>query len=324
MHQPKQNLQMMELGYLERLTLQLTAGASMLPDSIRDPHAQFVLSKQRSDGGWAGREGESDLYYTGFALRSLAILGLLTGNVADSASRFLMSRTVQQESIIDLLSLVYGASLIEASTEVNPLKSIEVDWKGRLSELLNSLRRNDGGFSRINTATIGSTYQTFLVTICLELLGHHLPSDDPCVAFLLGQRREDGGFLEVRVAKRSGANPTAAAIGALRTLNALNEDVAKQAAEFLVDLQSDEGGFQANTRMPLPDVLSTFTSCVTLWEADSLELVDTDRAWRYGFSMARENGGFAGFELDPAEDVEYTFYGLGLLSLLAPWQSSLS
>ena len=162
--------------------------------------------------------------------------------------------------------------------------------------------------------------ETIPVQKCLELVGHPLPADDPSVQFLLSQRRDDGGFLEVRVAKRSGTNPTAAAIGALRTLNALPESVAQDAAEFIAELQSDEGGFQANTRMPLPDLLSTFTSCVTLWEADSLEMVHTSRAWRYGLSMAREDGGFAGFELDPDKDVEYTFYGLGLLSLLAPWQ----
>ncbi|MEQ1825019.1 MAG: prenyltransferase/squalene oxidase repeat-containing protein [Pirellula sp.] len=313
-----------ELGYLERLTLQLTVGASMLPDAIRDPQADFILSRQRGDGGWAGREGESDLYYTGFALRTLAILGLLTGKVAESASRFLLSRTMKHESVIDLLSLIYGASLIEASTETNPLHAISMDWQLRISTMLNGLRRPDGGFSRIDSAALGSTYQTFLVAICLELLGYPLPKDDPSVAFLLSQRRDDGGFLEVRVAKRSGANPTAAAIGALRTLNALEENIAQQAAQFLVELQTDEGGFQANTRMPLPDVLSTFTSCVTLWETDSLELVDTTRAWRYAMSMARPDGGFAGFELDPAEDVEYTFYGLGLLSLIAPWQETLA
>jgi geranylgeranyl transferase type-2 subunit beta len=312
----------MELGYLERLTLQLTAGAAMLPDSIRAPHSRFVLDRQLPDGGWGGREGESDLYYTGFALRSLAIMGLLTGKVADQASQFLVSRTAQQESVIDLLSLIYGASLIEASTETNPLSKLTLDWQSRVSQLLTSLRRADGGFSRIETATVGSTYQTFLVTICLELLGHALPSDDPCIAFLLSQRRDDGGFLEVRVAKRSGSNPTAAAIGALRTLQALPPDVATTAADFLLDMQSDEGGFQANTRMPLPDLLSTFTSCVTLWECDALENADTQQAWMYGHSMARSTGGFAGFQLDPAEDVEYTFYGLGLLSLLAPWLTS--
>ncbi|HUP80343.1 MAG TPA: prenyltransferase/squalene oxidase repeat-containing protein [Pirellula sp.] len=311
---------MMEIGYLQRLTVQLTAGAAMLPDSVLDPHARFILSQQRRDGGWSGREGESDLYYSGFALRSLAILGLLTGEVANAAGRFLLSRTEKQESVIDLLSLVYGAALIEASTEKNPLDGVAVNWQGRVTDLLTSLRQRDGGFARTAQASLGSTYQTFLVAICLELMGHPLPMDDPSVAFLLSQRRDDGGFLEVRVAKRSGTNPTAAAIGALRTLNALPASIAKDAADFLVELQSDEGGFQANTRMPLPDLLSTFTSCVTLWETDSLERVDTTRAWRYGQSMARSGGGFAGFELDPSEDVEYTFYGLGLLSLLAPWQ----
>jgi hypothetical protein len=32
--------------------------------------------------------------------------------------------------------------------------------------------------------------------------------------------------------------------------------------------------------------------------------------------MQRTDGGFAGFELDPDRDIEYTFYGLGLLSML--------
>lgn len=312
-----------QLGYLERLTIQLTAGAAMLPDPIRNVHAQFVLQSQRADGGWAGREGNSDLYYTSFALRTLAIMGLLTGAVADSASKFLVARTEQHESIIDLLSLIYSAALIEASTEVNPLQSMSIDWRDRVSDLLRKLRKSDGGFARIESATVGSTYQTFLVVICMELLGHRLPKDDPSVSFLLSQRKSDGGFLEVRVAKRSGANPTAAAIGALRTLDALDEDVAQQAADFLSDLQSEDGGFQANTRIPLPDLLSTFTSCVTLWDVDSLELISTSQAWKYAMRMARPNGGFAGFELDPEQDVEYTFYGLGLLSLLAPWQESL-
>ena len=129
----------MELGYLQRLTLQLTAGAAMLPDDLRDTHSKFVLSHQRSDGGWSGREGDSDLYYSGFALRSLAILGLLTGEIAESASQFLLSRTEKQESVIDLLSLVYGAALIEASTERNPLDAVKVDWQHRVTTLLTSL-----------------------------------------------------------------------------------------------------------------------------------------------------------------------------------------
>ena len=309
----------MDFGYLERLTIQLTAGAAMLEDDIVKPHLEFVKRAQQSDGGWGGREGGSDLYYTSFALRSLAILGALTGEVAEKASAFLLAKTQSQESIIDLLSLVYGASLIEAATETNPLQGNRDLWQSRMQSMLHELRRSDGGFARTLEANVGSTYQTFLVAICLELMGYSLPSDDPCVGFLLSQRRTDGGFLEVRVAKRSGTNPTAAAIGALRTLGALSPEVSEGAADFLVNIQTDEGGFQANTRMPLPDLLSTFTACVTLWDLGFLEEVDTSAAFRYGESMSRREGGFAGFELDPAEDVEYTFYGLGLLSLLKPW-----
>jgi geranylgeranyl transferase type-2 subunit beta len=309
----------MELGYLERLTLQLTAGAAMLPDSIRDSQTNYLVQSQRLDGGWSGREGDSDLYYTSFALRSLAILGQLTGDLAERASGFLIAKTRQQESIIDLLSLVYSAALIEASTETNPLSKIAVDWRVNLESLLLKLRRADGGFARTEDASVSSTYQTFLVTICLELINHCLPHDDPCIDFLISQRRNDGGFLEVRVAKRSGTNPTAAAVGALRTLGALSKEIQDSAADFLLEIQTEEGGFQANTRMPLPDLLSTFTACVTLWDIEHLDQADVRGAYRYGLSMARETGGFSGFELDPAQDVEYTFYGLGLLSLLYPW-----
>ncbi|MFN7874695.1 MAG: prenyltransferase/squalene oxidase repeat-containing protein [Pirellula sp.] len=309
----------MEFGYLERLTIQLTAGAALLDDSLVKPHLDFVLRSQNQDGGWGGREGDSDLYYTSFALRSLAILGSLTGEVADRAGQFLLRKTQSQESIIDLLSLVYGAALIEAATETNPLHGNRDVWQSRMQSMLHQLRRSDGGFARTLEANVGSTYQTFLVAICLELMGYSLPVDDPCVDFLLAQRRADGGFLEVRVAKRSGTNPTAAAIGALRTLEALNQEVTEMAADFLVNIQTDEGGYQANTRMPLPDLLSTFTASVTLWDLGFLEESDIESAFRYGLSMARPTGGFAGFELDPAEDIEYTFYGLGLLSLLKPW-----
>jgi hypothetical protein len=37
--------------------------------------------------------------------------------------------------------------------------------------------------------------------------------------------------------------------------------------------------------------------------------------------MERPQGGFAGFAMDPAEDVEYTFYGLGAMALLAAARS---
>ncbi len=305
-----------KLGYLGRLMLRLTIGAAQLPAAIQQRHIDYVVSRQRQDGGWAGREGESDIYYTSFALRSLAILGLLDGEIADRCAGFLRTRMRSHETIVDLLSLVYSAKLIEAACGLNAFESAQSDWSERLATLLSDLRRDDGGFSKSREGQVGSTYQTFLIAICLELIEQPFPEPQAAVEFLLRQRQADGGFLEIRVGKRSGTNPTAAAIGALRVLRGLNTEIADSAAEFLADLQTAEGGFQANTRIPLPDLLSTFTACVTLAEVDELNAISLDGARQYAQSMQQPSGGFRGFEFDPAEDIEYTFYGLGTLALL--------
>src|SRR5689334_19943596 len=101
-------------NYLEELTLRLAAGIAELPEAVRARHAKYVLAAQRDDGGFAGREGGSDLYYTGFALRGLAMLGELYGPVAERAAAFLKSRLSGQESIVDFFSLIYGAELLNS------------------------------------------------------------------------------------------------------------------------------------------------------------------------------------------------------------------
>ena len=305
-----------EFNYLQRLTLRLTIGASQLDEACQQRHSSYILSRQHADGGWSGREGESDPYYTSFALRSLAILGLLEGPVAERASAFLQSRMNRHETLVDLLSLVYSAKLLEAACGIDAFRGTQTAWSERLGTLLESLRRGDGGYSKSFEGNVGSTYQTFLVLLCLELIEQPIPEPDRIAEFLLKQRQGDGGFLEIRVGKRSGTNPTAAAIGALIVLDRLTPELAQSVTEFLCDLQTDEGGWQANTRIPLPDLLSTFTACVTLADIDQLNAIDRERARRYALTMERSQGGFAGFEFDPAEDVEYTFYGLGLLALL--------
>ncbi|MCC6510468.1 MAG: terpene cyclase/mutase family protein [Pirellulaceae bacterium] len=306
----------LELTYLQRLTVRLTIGAAQLDPALQERHARFIVERQRSDGGWSGREGESDLYYTSFALRSLAILGLLEGSIAERAGAFLRSRLTAHETLVDLMSLVYSAKLLEAACGLDAFEGAQAAWAQRLALLLDRLRRDDGGYSKSFEGHVGSTYQTFLVLLCLELIEQPIPEPERIAKFLHKQRQADGGFLEVRVGKRSGTNPTAAGIGALQVLNQLTPEISQTAGQFLCDLQTDEGGWQANTRIPLPDLLSTFTACVTLADVEALEAIDRSAALRYGQSMQRRDGGFCGFEFDPSEDVEYTFYGLWLVSLL--------
>jgi geranylgeranyl transferase type-2 subunit beta len=302
--------------YLEELTLRLANGIAELPGETRERHARYLLAAQRPDGGFAGREGESDLYYTGFALRSLAILGELYGKPAEAAAAFLRSRMSGQESIVDFLSLMYGGYLLNTAAGIDIFAGQQANWRDAVAAALERLRRPDGGYSKGAEGIASSTYHTFLVLLCQELIGCQPVEPERIVAFLQSQHCPEGGFREIRASKRAGTNPTAAAIGALRILGALDNDVRGDTIEFLAEMQTDEGGLRANTRIPIADLLSTFTGLLTLADLGGLQEIDVSAVRRFAHSLDREEGGFHGAEWDSAHDVEYTFYGLATLGLL--------
>jgi geranylgeranyl transferase type-2 subunit beta len=303
--------------YLEELTLRLAAGIAGLPEEVRDRHAAYLLSSQRADGGFAGREGDSDLYYTGFGLRSLAVLGQLYGPPAQRAAAFLKDRLTGRESIVDFLSLIYGATLLDVSAGINIFAEIATDWRQAVAAALDQLRREDGGYAKGSEGTASSTYHTFLVLLCLELIEQPVPDPDSIVRFLLSQRSAEGGFREIRASKRAGTNPTAAAVAALRILGKLDEQSREATIDFLCDMQTDEGGLRANTRIPIADLLSTFTGALTLLDLGALDEIDGADVLRYVTSLELADGGFHGAAWDLAHDVEYTFYGLGCLALFS-------
>ena len=303
--------------YLENLTLRLAAGIAELPEELRGRHSRYLLAKQREDGGFAGREGGSDLYYTGFALRSLAMLGELYGRPAERAAAFLRSRLAGQESIVDFLSLVYGAALVESAAGIDVFAAADPNWRDAVAGALEKLRRSDGGYAKGAEGVASSTYHTFLVLLCQQLIGLEPKEPAGIVVFVHSQRCEEGGFREIRASKRAGTNPTAAAIGSLRILDALDEATRADTIEFLSEMQMDDGGLRANTRIPIADLLSTFTGLLTLQDLKAASEIDLDGVRRFAKSLELEDGGFRGAEWDPAHDVEYTFYGLGTLGLLA-------
>src|SRR5258708_18400908 len=102
--------------YLLRLGQRLSSGLAHLPAASRARHQAFVLSKQNADGGFAGREGGSDLYYTAFAVRSLAILNVLGEADCGQIAGFLRSCQRMQVTVIDLVSWLYCALVVQASS----------------------------------------------------------------------------------------------------------------------------------------------------------------------------------------------------------------
>ncbi len=309
-------------AYLTDLTVRLATGVAELPAGIRDAHSDFLLKQQREDGGFAGRMGESDLYYTGFALRSMAILGLLDGEPAERAARFIRQKMTGQETIVDFLSLLYGAALLRSAAGIDVFDHLAGGWKQKIGDHFETLRRDDGGYAKGPQGRASSTYHTFLVMLSHELL--ELPTPQPELAgrFILSRRHEEGGFLEMRVSKRAGTNPTAAAIGCLKILDMISPEIAEDTIDFLYDMQTGEGGLRANTRIPIADVLSTFTGLLTLEDLGGAQEIDLPAVHRFLTQLQQPDGGFQAAEWDQAEDVEYTFYGIGSLALLTRYAES--
>jgi geranylgeranyl transferase type-2 subunit beta len=305
------------MSYFADLMLRLAEGTGKLPGETLCRHGTFLTRAQQADGGFPGRRGASDLYYTSFAIRSLAMLGQLEESAAWRAADFLKSRLVQSGPGIDFLSLVVSAFLLDIAMGIDVFTEAGLDRRQSILGVIEQLRRDDGGYAKTDRGVQSSTYHTFLVLACKEMIGAPLERTAASIELIRARQREDGGFVEIGPMRQSGTNPTAAAIGGLRILGGLDEPLKAAAAGFLARMQTAEGGLRANSRIPAADLLSTFTGLAALDELGAAERIDLAGAWRFVQSLERPEGGFIAGAWDNAADVEYTFYGLGVLSLLS-------
>ncbi|MCH9653612.1 MAG: geranyl transferase [Planctomycetes bacterium] len=304
--------------YLVKLALRLAAGLEKMPPASLDKHRTFILSQQQADGGFAGREGGSDLYYTGFAVRSLGILGGIEKQACLDLSQFLKQFKLENLSTIDLLSWLYSALIIQASGGEDLLASAPEHWNTRVALNLERLRTSDGGYAKSDQGALGSTYHSFLVVLIYQMIGLEIPAKNDLIQFIFDRQRDDGGFVEITPMKRSGTNPTAAAVAILIILNAMDDELKEDVSDFLTQVKSSEGGFQANTRIPFADGLSTFTGLLTAQDLDLTSHFDQVNLMKFMTEWLEfPTGGFRGASWDEQADVEYTFYGLGVLALIS-------
>jgi geranylgeranyl transferase type-2 subunit beta len=313
------------VSYLTDLTLRLAYGASRIDPELRDVNRDWLRSQQRPDGGFAGRDGGSDPYYTAFGLRGLLIVDGIDDQVANQAAGFLTSKLDEPLGVVDRVSLVMAASILQLTHGLDLFEGRE-DAKRGIIDFLETHRSGDGGYAKMPGGVAGSTYQTFLNLLCFELLEHQVEGRDRIAKFLDSQRMIDGGFREIRVAKRAGVNPTAAGIGALKSLGILDPVHEEATIDFIADMATDEGGLSANDRISLADLLSSCTGMVTMSDLGATDRLELNRLGNYAQSMRRVDGGqkvggFHGFAFDQETDVEYTFYGLALVALVAAHQA---
>ena len=303
--------------YLVQLADRLTAGLKYLPVERRARHREFLLSKQNADGGFSGREGDSDLYYSSFAVRALQILGELTPETAARVLGYLKQFDWRTLGVIDLMNWLSMAAMVQLAGGEDALKVAPADWPEQIAARLETLRMADGGYAKGTEGATSSTYHTFLVVLTYQLLGKSAPRPNALAQFIYDRQRDDGGFVEIAPMKRSGTNPTAAACAILHMQGRVDAELREDIAAFLVDVRTDDSAFVANTRIPVADGLSTFTAVLTAQDIEVSALVDPPILRLFVEKhLELPAGGFRAAEWDNMADVEYTFYGLGILGLL--------
>ena len=217
---------------------------------------------------------------------------------------------------------------MKVSAGIDIFDNADPAWRENVAAFLNSLRREDGGYAKAPEGHAGSTYHTFLVVLVLELMEQEIPDPQSIVTFLESRRDPEGGWREIRASKRAGTNPSAAAVATLNLLRQhaseipqLDHDIKELTLDFLCEMQTDEGGLRANTRIPIADLLSSFTGGLTLMDLDSFDELDVPLLRKFVDSLQLPQGGFRAAVWDDAHDVEYSFYGLGCLALLSTAES---
>ncbi|MDG2359350.1 MAG: terpene cyclase/mutase family protein [Planctomycetaceae bacterium] len=303
--------------YLVRLAERLANGLSQMEEPRREQHRSFILSCQQSDGGFGGREGDSDLYYTSFAVRALGMLGGMTADEAKSIGAYLATYDWRGLGVIDLMNWLYTTLAVQVFGGGDLLENEDADWPEQIAQKLEKVRTADGGYAKSEEGAAGSTYHSFLVTLTYELLGKAPPRPNKLIQFIYDRQRDDGGFVEIAPMKNSGTNPTAAAVGLMSIVGGLDKELCEDIRDFLKETWSSEGAFQANKRIAFADGLSTFTGLLTVQDLNITNLASQAMIEQFiAYELEFPTGGFRGAAWDDQADVEYSFYGLGCLALI--------
>jgi prenyltransferase beta subunit len=279
-------------------------GGKALGDSaeaVRD----FLRRQLAPDGGFQGRDGRSDLYYTVFGLE--ASLALDIDIPRERIDEYLHGFTAGES--LDLVNL---ASLIRCRANMSDFAGREFDTGTRenMARRLSAYRSSDGGFNTAPGTERGSAYGGFLALGAWQDLGVSLPDADGVVESVVALQMPDGGYANESTMTASATPATAAAVC---VLHYLNRPVPSLAIRWLLEHAHPLGGFTAiscGADGGMPDLLSTATALHALSLVGVPTSVVREKHLDYLDSLWNPQGGFQGHEADEVIDCEYTYYGL--------------
>lgn len=265
----------------------------------------FIRSQHHADGGFSDRAGQSDLYYTSFAVDTLTALQV---EVPWEGLSLYLDRQFDALDDLDFVHLCCLARLLSA----RPGRS---DRVGEVLSQLHRYRSADGGYNQIDDAPTGSAYACFLAYGAHADHGLPLPDPDGVARCLDGLATPDGAWANDTVFPIPNVPATAAAITVRRNLRL---PIPPTTTDWLLGaFHVESGGFLPFPEAPMPDLLST---AVALHALDGLQVPFgkiKEPLLDYIDTLWTAEGGFHGTWDDDDLDIEYTYYGLLALGHLA-------
>jgi len=271
---------------------------AVMEDSISSV-VNFLTTSINPDGGFKGRDKQSDLYYTVFGLEALLALD-------GTFPRNQIFNFIQGFTTKDPIDLVHLAALIRCCANLSG-NEIEKTLRDKFIKDLERFRSKDGGFANDIGVEHGTAYGCFFALAAYQDLQIDMPGHTGVTQCIQALSIPDGGFTNNTKIKTSSTNATAAA---MIVLNHLNQSSDKKTADWLLAQCTSDGGFPAMPMAPVPDLLSTATAlhalAVTGFGIDTIK----ERCLDFVDSLWCGKGGFYGNWTDAIVDCEYTYYGL--------------
>lgn len=289
------------------IRLDMRNAVSRAPDSLGESAEavrQFFLRQLGPNGGFLGRDGRSDLYYTVFGLE--ACLGLGVDILRERVTEYVAGFGTGES-----LDLVHLAALIRCRANLETVCDLKT-----MQEHLMKHRSQDGGFNMNPGSERSSAYGSFLALGALQDLGMDCPNAETMAESIASLQQPDGGYAN-EATMMVGATPATAA--AICVLHYLSRPVPESAIQWLLGRVHPLGGFTAipfGSHDGVPDLLSTATALHALALVGVQAGDVRDRHLDYLDSLWNAQGGFRGHWADEVVDCEYTYYGLLALGTL--------
>jgi hypothetical protein len=272
---------------------------SLLESTAVREMAGFVRAQQNADGGFRGRAGASDLYYSVFGLECL---GALDPAFPLESTRFFLDAFGDGNG----LDFVHMTCLARCRSHL-PATPRGSELNRSVARQIEAYHCSKGGFGRTQAPERGTVYESFLAFLAYENLGREFPDPIQLPSCLESWRNPDGSYAN-ESGMAMGTTPVTAAAAVL--LAQLGRPALVTTRDWLLARCDPRGGFRATPVTPRPDLLSTATALQALnamggaIEAIRLPCLD------FVQGLWTDNGGFCGHGADDTPDCEYTFYGL--------------